>query len=179
MKIRSIEEILHIKLSWSITDNGQLVWARNTKRGKYIGDAVGLTTLKSKHQNCYLVFNGKLIGYSTGQVAWLLHYGDWPIGEVDHINNDPQDNKKENLRMATRSEQCMNRTAGKADRPNKGVYKRDYGDRWSAQIWVNGVCKNLGTFGSEEEAIKIRQSATKLLHGIFANTKSYGIGVTA
>jgi len=177
MKIRSIEETLHIKHSWSITDSGQLVWARNTGRGKSIGDAVGFTELKSKHQNCYLTFNGKLIGYSMGQIAWLLHYGEWPAIEVDHINTNPQDNKKENLRLATRSEQCMNRIAGRKGRANKGVYKREYGDKWSAQIWVNGVCKNLGTYSSETEAVEVRELATRMIHGAFTNTTSYASAV--
>ena len=57
--------------------------------------------------------------------------------------------------------------------------ERDYGDKWSAQIWVNGVCKNLGTYDSEKEAVEIRQLATEMMHGAFANTKSYKAGVQA
>lgn len=32
------------------------------------------------------------------RVAWLLHYKEWPRGEIDHIDGDPFNNKIENLR---------------------------------------------------------------------------------
>jgi hypothetical protein len=67
----------------------------------------------------------------------------------------------------------MNRIAGKSGRQNKGVYKREYGNKWSAQIWINGICKNLGTYSSEEEASEVRELATEMFHGEFANTKSF------
>ena len=172
MKYRTEQELQHIASSWEMR-GGILVWKRNAAGGKKAGDAVGLTTLKSGHQNCYLSLCGKLIGYSVGQVAWFLYTGQWPNGEVDHKDCSPQNNLFENLRVASRKEQCRNRVAGRAGRPNKGVYKRDYGDKWSAQIWVDGKCKCLGTFDSEAEAVEVRELATELMHGEFANKMSY------
>ena len=174
-KIRTHQELQRIKSAWKMTADGVLVWIGGCR----IGLSVGIQTLKNGSQNCYLSIDGKLVGYSVGQVAWFLYHDSWPLQEVDHKDCDPKNHKLGNLRLATRAEQCMNRIAGRKGRVNKGVYKRDYGDRWSAQIWVNGVCKNLGTFGSEVEAMAIRHAATKLLHSSFANIKSYGIGVTA
>ena len=153
--------------------DGALVWKRQANGGKKIGDLVGLTTLSSGHQNCFLTLGGKLVGYSVGQIAWFLYTGKWADEEVDHKDGNPQNNLFENLRLANRSEQCKNRIAGLAGRKNKGVYKRSYGNKWSAQIWSNGVCKNLGTFGTEEEAVEVRELATVMLHSDFANTRSY------
>lgn len=153
--------------------DGVLIWKRNAAGGKKAGDIVGTTSVKSGHQNCYLSFCGKLIGYSLGPVAWFLYTGKWPDGEIDHKDCNPKNNLFENLRVASRAEQCRNRVAGKAGRLNKGVYKRNYGDKWSAQIWVNGKCKCLGTFDSEEEAVEVRELATELMHGEFANKMSY------
>ena len=172
MKARTAQELEGIASSWEMR-GGVLVWKRNAAGGKKAGDPVGLTTLKSGHQNCYLLFCGKLVGYSVGQVAWFLYTGQWPNGEVDHKDCNPQNNLLENLRIASREEQCRNRAAGRSGRPNKGVYKRDYGDKWSAQIWVNKRCVCLGTFDSEAEAVEVRERATKTLHGEFANTMSY------
>jgi hypothetical protein len=172
LKKRSDSELANIASSWDMQD-GVLVWKRKASGGKNIGDAVGITTLLNGHQNCYLSFNGKLIGYSVGQVAWYLYTGEWPSEEVDHIDANPQNHSKENLRLSNRQQQCMNRISGKAGRLNKGVYKREYGERWSAQIWVNGKCKCLGTYDSESEAVQARIEATKMLHGDFANIKSY------
>jgi len=169
-------ELDAIKLSWHLKDN-QICWSRKA-RAKNIGDAVGLTTKKSGHRNVFLTVAKKPIGYVESNVIWFLLHGDWPKTEVDHIDNNPQNNAAENLRLATRTEQCRNRVAGKVGRKNKGVYKRNYGNKWSAQIWLDGVCKNLGTYNSEDEAVEIRQLATEMMHGSFANTKSYKTGAT-
>ena len=171
IKLRTEAELIRIKQAWSMSDDGILMWINGVNNGK----PVCVQTKKDGHQNCYLFVEGVQKGYSVGQAAWFLYYGAWPTQEVDHIDCNPKNNKKENLRLATRSQQTRNRIAGKMGRPNKGVYKREYGNKWSAQIWVNGVCKNLGTYDLEDEAIEIRQLATEMLHGEFANTKSYEI----
>src|SRR3546814_6128350 len=49
---------------------------------------------------------GHLCGHVKGipllahRVAWAIHYGEWPNGQIDHINGDPSDN-----RIAKRSEE--------------------------------------------------------------------------
>jgi len=172
IKIRTEFELNRIRNSWTISDDGVLMWISGFKNGK----PVGVQTTKKEHQTCYLQVDGKLKGYSVGQVAWYLYHGEWATQEIDHIDCNPKNHKKDNLRLATRSEQCRNRISGKTGRANKGVYKREYGNKWSAQIWIDGACKNLGTYDSEDEAIEVRELATMMLHGDFANTKSYRIG---
>ena len=174
---RTQAELDAIKSSWHLNDS-QICWSRKA-RTKNIGDMVGLTTQKSGHRNVFLTIDKKLVGYAEANIIWFLLYGEWPESEVDHIDGNPQNNAPANLRLATRSEQCRNRISGKSGRLNKGVYKRNYGNKWSAQIWVDGMCKNLGTYDSEDEAVEIRQLATEMMHGTFANTKSYRTGVQA
>lgn len=169
-------ELDAIQSSWYLDDLCAIRWKRNAAGGKHIGDLVGMSKLKSGHRNVFLNINKKLYGYSESNVVWFLAYGEWPLQEVDHMDGNPTNNLLKNLRLATRSEQCRNRISGKAGRVNKGVYKRDYGNKWSAQIWVDGKCKNLGTYDSEEEAIEVRMLATEMMHNEFANTKSYTVG---
>lgn len=173
IKQRTQAELDHLRSSWKIGEDGVIVWIRKANGGKNIGDPVGLSTKRSGHQTCNLFVNGKGYGYATGQVAWFLHHGEWPQQEIDHIDGDPQNNRKDNLRYATRSQQSLNRRYGHWGRKNKGVYKRPYGDRWTAQIWFNGKYTGLGTFGTEEEAVEARKKATLELHGEFANLHSY------
>jgi hypothetical protein len=172
-KNRSQEELTNMLESWEIQADGVIVWARPAK-GRKPGDAVGLSTLKSGHQNVFLTFNKKLVGYSTGQVAWVLHHKCWPDGEVDHADGNPQNNREENLRLSSRAEQSKNRISGKAGRKNKGVYKRS-DTSWYAQIWNDGVCKSLGSFRTEQDAVNARKAATLAQHGKFANVKSYEV----
>lgn len=43
-------------------------------------------------------------------MVWAWHYGEVPVGyEIDHINTNPFDNRIENLRLTTRSENIANR----------------------------------------------------------------------
>ena len=153
--------------------DGVLVWKRQTNRGKNIGDPVGLTILPSGHLNCVLSVNKRLVGFAVGQVAWFLYHEKWPNEEVDHIDCNPQNNKKENLRLANRSEQNSNKIAGKNGRANKGVYLNNRTGKYYAQIWFKQRCTNLGSFDKLEEAIEVRMLANEMLHGNFANNMSY------
>lgn len=51
--------------------------------------------------------------YVAQRLAWFLMNKSWPDGMVDHINRNPTDNRWCNLRLATRSQNGMNRTAPK------------------------------------------------------------------
>lgn len=46
------------------------------------------------------------------RVAIALSEGEWPVGEVDHINRDKADNRRENLRVVSHQENAMNRVQG-------------------------------------------------------------------
>jgi len=68
-------------------------------------------------QSCgWLCANGYIYVTTKGgrkvlahRLAWLLTYGDWPVGDIDHINHDRSDNRLENLRELTRSQNLFNR----------------------------------------------------------------------
>lgn len=47
--------------------------------------------------------------YYAHRLAWLIHYGEWPAGDIDHINRDKGDNRIANLRDVSRKENCNNR----------------------------------------------------------------------
>lgn len=85
---------------------------------------------------------------------------------VDHINGDGLDNRRVNLRLATRSQNQMNRRSHIGSRRIKGVSCT--GARWRAQIMVRGETHKLGIFDSEEEAGRAYDVAARALHGEFA-----------
>jgi hypothetical protein len=68
---------------------------------------------------------------------------------VDHINDDPSDNKMENLQIVTqRFNVC--KTQGRYSSNLKGVYKS--GNRWKSQIVIDKKIIYLGTYINEIDA---------------------------
>ena len=98
----------------------------------------------------YLSYKGKSI--LIHRVVYLLIRG--VISDVDnpldHINQNRLDNRIENLRLVTRSKNGANRKL----KPNKSGYRGVYpsGDKWIAQISINGKVRALGRFRYKEEA---------------------------
>ena len=108
--------------------------------------------------------------YLSHRLAWLLHYGAWPTNEIDHINNDPADNRIENLREATHFQNMRNRSSVKESTSKYlGVYWDKQHDKWKAQIRVDGTKYHLGYFTVEKDAARAYNEAAKKYHGEFAN----------
>lgn len=82
----------------------------------------------------------------------LMHRAltDAPQGmDVDHRDNDGLNNQRENLRVCTRGQNMLNRTADTgAVSPYKGVSLRCDGKKWVARF----KRKNLGSFETQAEA---------------------------
>jgi hypothetical protein len=110
--------------------------------------------------------------YPAHRVVFALVNGlDPGFKEVDHIDRNPLNNKAENLRIATRSENARNKgiPANNAS-GKKGVTWCKRTKRWMAQI---GHCKKtvfLGRFKSFGDAVAARDHASKKLHESFATT---------
>lgn len=93
--------------------------------------------------------------------------------EPDHKNYNELDNQRDNLRYATRSQQCQNRRHRvTASAPYKGVrleprYTKSH-KPWSARILANGMRFSLGTFASAEEVALAYNKAALEHFGDFA-----------
>ena len=87
------------------------------------------------------------------RLAWLYVHGEWPQGEIDHINRDTKDNRIANLRVVDRTENLLNR--GNDGRNTSGVRNVSWDanrSKWVAQIRRRGKQFNLGRFESVDEA---------------------------
>lgn len=79
---------------------------------------------------------------------------------IDHINGNPLDNRRCNLRICTQAENlrnsklCINNVSG-----HTGVCWEKRSQKWSAEIQINGKSIKLGRFAKKEDAVKKRKEA--------------------
>lgn len=91
-----------------------------------------------------------------------------PGQEVDHVSGDGLDNRRINLRPATKAENRRNRRVGSANTSGiKGVHLDAFTGRWRAEIEVDGVKHRLGRFATQSEAASVYAAASVRLHGDF------------
>lgn len=83
---------------------------------------------------------------------------------IDHINHNPLDNRKENLRITTQS---FNIRHSKLRKNNTsgfiGITKVKRKKEWMAQLTLNRKCINLGYYETPEEAAKVYQDYVRKL----------------
>lgn len=84
---------------------------------------------------------------------------------VDHIDGNPLNNRRANLRICQQRQNSYNRRK-LAHRRYIGVQPSK--KRWMAVIAANGVRQYLGLYRTAEEAARVRDEAAKRLHGEFA-----------
>jgi hypothetical protein len=138
---------------------GQLSRIRRAGRGN-ARESVGWVDRKG-----YLRLELNKRSYAYHRVAWAVHYGEWPRGEIDHVNGVKSDNRIENLRVTRQSGNMANRPGW--GKHKKGAYKT--GNRFRSVIWKGGKLVGLGTFDTEDEAHAAYCRAALELHGDFAN----------
>ena len=80
--------------------------------------------------------------------------------DVDHIDRNPMNNRRSNLREATRSQQQMNRNKQSNNTSGYiGVYFDKRSNKWFSAIKINKKQKYLGAFIDKQDAIKERLKA--------------------
>ena len=103
--------------------------------------------------------------YRLHRLIYKYHNEDWDItnsknNEIDHIDINPLNNKIENLRVLTRSQNCRNKKK-KENCSSKyiGVNWNKKANKWQVLISINNKLKHIGYFDNEEEAGKAYQIA--------------------
>jgi hypothetical protein len=88
--------------------------------------------------------------------------------KVDHKNGNGLDNRKENLRVCSNSQNLMNSVKPKGNNRFKGVYYRERNKKFQAMIKAEGKRLHLGLFTSEEDAARAYNDAALTYFGEFA-----------
>lgn len=145
---------------------GLLIWraragdTREIKRwnSRYAGKRAG-----SAHgERRRLAIEGR--GYYEHRVIWLIATGEWPPEELDHKNRQPGENRIDNLRLATGSQNnCNSKLRSDNTSGFKGVF-------WDRTRWVAKIgSRYVGSYKTREDAARAYAEAARRVYGEFAN----------
>ena len=137
----------------------------NTAIRRHSGMILKAGSKKGGYLMVNLCKNSKCKQFWIHQLVAVIFLNHTPCGlklVVDHINDNPSDNRVENLQIVTHRYNIC-KTQGKYSSQYKGVYVCLYKGRkkWRAQIRISGKLTHLGTFTDEYEAHLAYQNALK------------------
>lgn len=105
--------------------------------------------------------------FKVHRLIWLWHHECYPTGDIDHINGNTNDNRIDNLRIATRAQNAANRM--RKSKYGTGVDATADG-KFVARITVPGTRNRiyLGRFDTKNEAAAAYIGASVVMHGEFS-----------
>lgn len=80
---------------------------------------------ETKQHDGYFHVYGFGRSYKAHRIAWLLHYGKWPLNLIDHINGDRRGNRIVNLRDVMHAENQRNQPEHRVTKKSDGVTEND------------------------------------------------------
>jgi hypothetical protein len=144
-----------------VVKDGVLIRRKKVSQNTKAGDKAG--TL-SKDGYIRVFIQGK--SYLAHQIVFMMING-YKANEIDHINGVKTDNRPENLREVTRSQNRLN-TASRAKTGIKNVFLHSKGTGYEVSMTVNGIKKYFGLFRDLELAELVAYKAREKFHGEYA-----------
>lgn len=159
-------------------ESGLVRWKKRHGRGRnLIGQIAGTKNRKSGIAVKFLHYGF----FMLHRLIWVLEVGPIPEGlEIDHEDGDSRNNRLVNLRLATSSQQKMNRGVQSNNRSGlKGAYYHDrpFKKKWRSQIKVGNRLIFLGYFMTAEEAHAAHTLASKENFGAFHRQERIDAGL--
>ncbi len=151
-------------------NTGIFTWrvARGNRPDLQPGSIAGNFSLEKGRNYCRITVDD--IAYKAHRLAWYYMTKEWPKKSIDHIEGDGSDNRWNNLRLASHSENQWN-----AKRRNdnssgyKGVCFSTAKQSWMFSLQVNGKRTFKYGFNTAEDAYNELAAQRLTLHGQFAH----------
>jgi hypothetical protein len=148
---------------------GALTWLERPR--EHFKDIRSFTRWKNRYAGTvasHVGARGYIIVHINGQnylghrIAWALHFGGWPDGQVDHINGIRSDNRIANIRTVDWIENARNTCIARNNKSGvTGVCWTPSWGCWMAHIGVAGKNIQLGRFKTRADAIRARKAAER------------------
>ena len=137
--------------------DGDLYWKKNNKKAGSLKPS-GYTVIEVNKKNMM-----------AHRLIWMYHYGQVD-NFIDHIDSDKNNNKIENLRIATKAQNCWNKKIHPLNTTNcKNVRFRKDSGKYEARITYNKKRIVLGSFDDLELADLVAKEARNKYHKEFAH----------
>jgi hypothetical protein len=154
-----------LKELFEYRDDGTFVRKVSTCNRVKVGDTVGWTTVGGKYVGVHI--NGKK--EYMHRMIFLYHHGYLPK-YIDHIDGDGTNNRIENLRETTQSQNLMNVPGRKGTKSGiKNVYWHAKLKKWTVQVKVGDKGKHFGLYDDIELAELVAIEVRNKYHKQFAN----------
>lgn len=164
---QALDELVRASIEYDAV-TGKLFWKNSHSNNKCRkGSEAGSRNIRDYVR---IQLGGRyLLGH---RIAWFLHFGQWPIGQIDHVNFNKLDNRIENLRIANHAENGRNRPAPANNASGfKGVHFDSTHRKFRAYIGIDNRRIALGYFDSAEQAAEAYEKAAAKLQGAFKWTE--------
>lgn len=142
-------------------DTGAMTWKpRNDAKTNWNDRFAGKPAFACDNGRGYLtgsIFNVPHLGH---RVVWAWMTGEWPSGQIDHINGVKSDNRWCNLRDVSEAENKLNQRKPRSNTTgHMGVFLHRPSGRWRACIGFQRKTVHLGYFDEFDDAVRARKAA--------------------
>ena len=151
--------------------DGNLYWNDDRGTNKLKGKKAGyINKIKSKKAGSYqqravIGIKGKM--HLAHRLIYLYHHGFLPE-VIDHKDGNPLNNKIENLRECTQTQNCQNKMKVSDTPGAKGVSWHELNKKWYVRLRIDGIRRYFGSFDDLELASLVADEARAKYHGEFA-----------
>ena len=144
-------------------ETGTFIW-KVRGPGKTVGKSLG-----TKIWSGYVTIKVDGVVYYAHRLAWFYTYGEWPEGQIDHIDRNKANNGIANLRISTPAQNSARRATTRRVAVSRGVMP--HGTGFVARIHHAGKRHYLGYFATAEAAKAAYEAKAKEIHGEFAHVE--------
>lgn len=162
MKKELTQERLRELLDYN-PETGVFTWKVKRRGYTEAGNVCGKSLITDGYQRIQV----ERRGYAAHRLAWLHVTGEWPKGNIDHINGIRHDNRIANLRDIPASLNRQNLHAATSRNKSSNLLGVSWHNRprpWRSTIRIDGKRHHLGYFETKEAAFAAYVSAKRQLH---------------
>ena len=143
--------------------DGALYWRKSSSTLAPAGSKAGCVNGRG-----YLVVGINYKKYLVHRLIWVMHGND-PVAVLDHINGDTTDNRIENLRASTHTENMCNARRSKRNTSGvKGVSWSKTMNKWVGSVWFKRKIYTTQPFEQKDQCAEAVKALRSELHGEFA-----------